>query len=557
MRDLRTTKPDSEHLQNHPPLRTADSMALAAGCVAFLFAPVLTLSAQPGNPIPAPPVQLPTPVTVSYSFSPATNYVPFFGYTNPEGAFCTASLIQDGAGRLYGVAPSGGNFGGGTVFSVRRDGTDFTVLHTFSPLAWRPGPAPTNPDGSKPTGLILAMDGWLYGTTAQGGTNGSGAVFRLSTDGASFTNIHNFAVNDGENPQGGLVQGPDGTLYGTAENGGTNGSGTVFRLRPDGSGFAVLYHFTPLTAGTNADGTQPFSGLILAGDGTLYGAARYGGPSGSIRMPGPSPIGSGTLFSIRTNGADFTILHAFTTFSGGLAPPNADGASPVAALTLGNDGRLYGTAPEAGPGGSGTLFRLDPDGSNFKLLHPFGYVPSSGLPDASYGLYPYGGLTLGSDGLLYGAAYGGGIVPSGTGYQLYFAGTLYRLNPDGTSLALLHSFSGVDPMTNTNSDGANSYSSLLQASDGRFYGLTSAAGTNGSGTLFSFAPPVVLQVGAADGLVFLTWPASATNFVLETSDTVAGTGWTPLTNGIITISNNFRLTLPSGSPAAFFRLYQR
>jgi hypothetical protein len=222
---------------------------------------------------------------------------------------------------------------------------------------------------------------------------------------------------------------------------------------------------------------------------------------------------------------------------------------------LGSDGRLYGTAPEASPGGSGSLFRLDCGGSNFTLLHAFGYPPL-GVPDPSYGLYPYGGLVEGRDGLLYGAAYGGGYFPGGG----YFAGTLYRLNPNGSDLALLHSFGEPDQLSDTNADGANPFVTLLQANDGRFYGLTSAAGINGSGTLFFFSPPVVLKVSTSNNLIVLTWPAAATNFVVETSDTAAaGSVWTPLplTNTIVSISNSFRLALSANSPAAFFRLHQR
>ena len=533
-------------------IRRAGTTVLAAGCIAFLFVPVLTLAAQPPQHLPGP-VQLPTPITVAYSFSPATNYVPFVGYTNQEGAFCTASLIQGEGGRLYGVARSGGRFGGGTVFSAQPDGNDFTVLHTFSALQGRSGIS--NFDGSKPMSLILGLDGWLYGTTVQGGTNGFGTIFKLSSDGVSFTNLHNFALDDGQNPRGGLVQGPDGTLYGTAQNGGTNGSGTVFRLNPDGTAFAVLHNFTALSSGTNADGTQPCSGLTLAADGTLYGTTKYGGPSGSIRVVGPSPIGSGTLFSIRTNGADFSVIHAFATFRGDFyQQTNSDGASPTAALLLGKDDRLYGSAPEAGRGGSGVLFRLDRNGSNFTVLHAFNYAPPLGFPDASYGLSPYGGLAQGSDGLLYGAAWAGGFFPDGG----FLAGTLYRVNPDGSGLALLHSFAELTGGGTTNADGADPVVTLLQAHDGRFYGLTSAGGVNASGTLFSFAPPVLLEVSRSNSLVTLTWPASASNFVLETSGTAApGSFWTSQTNGIVTIGNSFRLDLSPNSPAAFFRLNQR
>jgi uncharacterized repeat protein (TIGR03803 family) len=156
--------------------------------------------------------------------------------------------------------------------------------------------------------------------------------------------------------------------------------------------------------------------------------------------------------------------------------------------------------------------------------------------------------------MLYGACYGGGYFPDGG----YFAGTLYRLNPDGTGLALLHSFDGMDPISETNIDGANPWATLLKANDGKLYGLTSAGGPNGSGTVFSFAPPVVLQINVTNGLVALNWPASPTNFVLETSPTiVSGAAWTPLTNGITMVTNNLSLTLPASGGPAFFRLHAK
>lgn len=453
----------------------------------FFLASILMVAAQIS---PRPPnaklVELPASVNVLYTFNSATNYVPFLGYTNLEGASCTASLIQGRDGKLYGVAPSGGEFGGGTVFTLNTDGTGLAVLHAFTAVTYVSsvplGIFPfSNSDGNKPTGLMLGLDGNLYGTTSQGGTNGFGAIFRLGCDGSGFTNLHSFVASDGENPQGGIVQGADGTLYGTAENGGTNGSGTVFSLAPDGSAFSVLYSFTALNSNTNSDGMQPCGGLILSSNGWLYGTTRFGGPSGSFRAT-QAPVGSGTIFKLETNGASFTVLHAFDVFSNTtISPANNDGASPDAALLSGSDGKLYGTTPEAGSGGAGTIFSLGTDGINYTVLRAFDTTPFS----AGYGLYPYGGLVQGDDGRLYGAAYGGGLP--GT----YFAGTLYRLNPDGSGMAVLHIFDGLDSISETNTDGANPYDTLLKASDGKFYGLTSTGGANGSGTIFSFVPDVV------------------------------------------------------------------
>ena len=538
------------------PLLTTSSIVhgCRASCLFAFFLPssILMAIAQggPGSPNIAP-VQLPAPVNVLYTFTAATNHAAFGGYTNVEGAFCTAALVQDSDGNLYGVAPTGGDFGNGTVFSLNTNGTALTVLHVFSAFQLRSGLS--NPDGGNPTGLMLGLGGRLYGTASQGGTNGSGVIFQLNTDGSGFTNLRNFDPKEGGNPQGGLVQGPDGTLYGTTQNGGTDGSGTVFSLTSDGSAFTVLYNFTVLNNGTNADGMQPYGGLALASDGTLYGTARYGGPSGSVRTFAPERVGSGTIFSLKTNGTGFTVLHSFDTFSGDfLQPTNSDGASPYSALILGNDGRLYGTAPEAGQGASGTIFGMDTDGGNYTVLHAFDYIPHSPAFSTVYGLYPFGGLVQARDGLLYGAAYGGGFVPNGG----YFAGTLYRLNTDGDGLALLHSFASPDSYTKTNADGANPYATLLKGNDGRLYGVTSSGGTNASGTIFSFAPPVVLGVANSNHVVRLSWPISATNFVLETCTTLSSSSvWTPLTNDIAATGYTFTLTLPATNGNAFFRLH--
>jgi uncharacterized repeat protein (TIGR03803 family) len=166
---------------------------------------------------------------------------------------------------------------------------------------------------------------------------------------------------------------------------------------------------------------------------------------------------------------------------------------------------------------------------------------------SGYGLTPYGGLVEGDDGKLYGAAYHGG----------YYAGTVYRLNRDGSGLALLHSFASPDSYTGTNVDGAKPFATLLKGNDGKLYGVTSAGGTNNSGTLFSFVPPVALEVATSNHFVQLTWPISATNFFLETSDKLSPTStWAALTNNIGIDDYDFTLTLPTTNGAAFFRLHQ-
>jgi uncharacterized repeat protein (TIGR03803 family) len=148
-------------------------------------------------------------------------------------------------------------------------GQTFRTLHIFgSP------PAPGGP-------LVEGPDGTLYGTTTGGGTSGVGSIFKVRPDGSSFAHIYSFAgKGDGLNPNGNLVLSGN-TLYGTAL-GGSLGSGSVFKLNTDGTGFANLYIFSTVSGPanqlelTNRDGSGPSGGLILL-NGALYGTTSEGG----------------------------------------------------------------------------------------------------------------------------------------------------------------------------------------------------------------------------------------------------------------------------------------
>jgi uncharacterized repeat protein (TIGR03803 family) len=167
-------------------------------------------------------------------------------------------------------------------------------------------------------------------------------VFQLKTDGTGFTNLHSFTYGDGMNPRAGLILSGN-TLYATANQGGSNGDGTVFAVKTDGSGFTNLHHFAlgsyggPSYSYTNSDGGNPGAGLILSGN-KLYGTAERGGSSDG-----------GTVFALNTDGSGFTLLHDFIYGSGG--------ANSSAALVLSGN-TLYGTAWSGGSFGSGTVFRL-------------------------------------------------------------------------------------------------------------------------------------------------------------------------------------------------------
>ncbi len=186
-----------------------------------------------------------------------------------DGSTAYGRLVQGPDTILYGVARDDGPNGFGTVFSIDPGGATFTVLHVFGSVST---------DGSHPYGgLFLASDGKLYGTTEQAhnGT-GLGTVFRIDTDGGNFETIHTFEspASGGQDPQTPLMETPDGFLYGTTLNGGSAGQGCVFKLRRDGTGFQVVHSFS------SAEGTDPKASLIRIVGGLLYGTASAGGSGG-------------------------------------------------------------------------------------------------------------------------------------------------------------------------------------------------------------------------------------------------------------------------------------
>ncbi|MGD0058246.1 MAG: choice-of-anchor tandem repeat GloVer-containing protein [Verrucomicrobiia bacterium] len=298
--------------------------------------------------------------------------------------------------------------------------------------------------------LVQATDGNFYGTVGSGGTSNNGTVFRITPTG-SLTNLHSFAASgsDGANPSAELVQGSDGSFYGTTYSGGTSNNGTVFQITPTGT-LTSLHSFTGL------DGSNPQAGLVEGSDGNFYGTTYLGGASGS-----------GAVFRITPTGS-LTNLHSFT---------GPDGANPQSALVEGTDGNLYGTTYAGGTSGSGVVFRITTSGS-LTNLHSF---------IGADGGNPWAALVLGSDGNFYGTSYKGGTNKDGT---------IFQITPSG-SLTNLHMFA-------SGTDGAFPQDALIQASDGNFYGTTVNGGTNGVGTIFKLTVPLFPPANQISALQFFT-----------------------------------------------------
>ncbi len=199
-----------------------------------------------------------------------------------DGGYPFAGLVQSSDGNFYGTTYYGGRSGdNGTVFKISPDGA-LTSLYSFT----------GGNDGRSPrSGLVQGHDGYFYGTTAGGGTNYAGTVFKISPNGA-LTGWYSFTGgNDGSGPLAGLVQGSGGYFYGMTPNGGANGdNGTVFEVSSNGA-LTTLYSFT----GCN-DGENPEAGLLQGSDGNFYGTTSAGGDPNYNRD-------WGTVFEISTNGA--------------------------------------------------------------------------------------------------------------------------------------------------------------------------------------------------------------------------------------------------------------
>jgi uncharacterized repeat protein (TIGR03803 family) len=289
--------------------------------------------------------------------------------------------------------------------------------------------------------LVQGFDGNLYGTTLQGGSIDLGTVFQMTPSGM-LTTLYNFCVQngctDGVVPYTGLVQATNGNLYGTTSEGGANFIGTVFQITPAGT-------LTTLHSFDFTDGDQPEAALVQAGNGNFYGTTNQGGANGY-----------GTIFEI-TAGGTLTTLHNF-------AGSPSDAANPNSKLIQASNGNFYGTTPSGGTTGQGAVFEMTPNGT-VTLLHSFDYDD---------GANPDGGLVQASNGNFYGTTSAGGTRDDGTVFEITAAGkltTLYNF--------CVQAFcpDGVAPL-----DG------LIQATDGNFYGTAAVGGAYNGGTIFRITP---------------------------------------------------------------------
>jgi len=255
-----------------------------------------------------------------------------------DGSGPGARVAVDPQGNVYGMTPTGGAFGLGTIYQLhpRANGNyTFKVIHTFT----------GGTDGSSGSaGKMILRNGYFYGAATTGGAFGSGTVFELTptpTGEWDFRTLYSFRGQpDGVFPYGALLFDRSGNIFGTTYYGGVNGLGAVYQLAPRPTGEwreRVLYSF----AG-GGDGNSPISQMNFDSVGNLYGTTSEGG------------LGSGTIFKL-TRGQDGSWVESLPHLFQG--PPDA--AFPYSGMSN-RGGSFYGATTHGGDDDEGAIYKFTP-----------------------------------------------------------------------------------------------------------------------------------------------------------------------------------------------------
>jgi uncharacterized repeat protein (TIGR03803 family) len=361
-----------------------------------------------------------------------------------DGALPLAGLTIDRGGNLYGSANVGGSIGAGTVYNLKRSGSNFSfnLLYSFN----------GSEDGAGPQArVIFGPNGSLYGTTTGGGPDGHGVVFNLRPPPTacrtvicpwSEAMIYRFTGGaDGNQPETGDVAfDAAGNLYGTTAHGGdSSGDGVAYKLTPSHGTWTEsdLFEFA-------GSGSVPYSGMSSDGHGNWFGTTTAGG------------AGFGTVYELTPAGSGWMEQPIYTFLNGN------DGRFPTGGLIIDQSGDLYGTTSTGGHNGAGTVFKLTFAHGTWNIDVLFSFAGSAG---------PSGSLTMDAAGNLY------GITAQN---DPHIFGEVFQLTPSGTYNDLYDFQAG--------NDGAFPQGGVVMDSSGNLYGTAELGGANGKGTVWELEP---------------------------------------------------------------------
>ncbi len=369
-----------------------------------------------------------------------------------------------------------------------------TVLHNFTGR---------DDGGASQAGLTMDRAGNLYGTTNEGGTGGFGVVFRMSPAGSGWvlTTLHSFNSTDGASPDGGVIFGPDGSLYGMTTWGGNYGYGTVYRLRPSPTictsalcpwEESLLYSFTG-----GADGQYPgYGNLVFDHSGNLYGTTSSGGDGNG-----------GVVFKLTPSNGSWTesVLWNFSGSAGGL--------SPESGLIFDNAGNLYGTTNYGGTYGAGTVYEVSPSGSGWSEQT----LASIDFPNA----ITCGGVVMDGHGNLFGAS--GCFVPGQPG-------GVFELTPSNGSWTfnVLHAFT-------SSSYNEGPYDTPTLDAAGNVYGTSISTGAYGGGEVFKLTPSNGGWTYTSTSFDFTNGDGPTGSVILDAAGNIYGTTFSDGSDGFGTV----------------------
>ncbi len=347
------------------------------------------------------------------------------------GSFAGSELVQHTPnGKIYGTTQSGGVNDAGVLFEYDPSTDTFTKKIDFDRI----------PSGSAPAGLTKADNGSIYCTAGGGGLFDSGVLFSYTPGNTTITKHKDLNQSlNGSFPNNSLVAATNGRLYGMTPDGGTLGQGVIFEYEPISKAFIKKFDFSNATS----TGANPLGNLTLANNGKLYGMTNNGGANGG-----------GVLF-------EYDFLN--NIFANKIDLDYPTGSSPNGGLTLASNGKFYGLTSQGGTGGYGVLFEYDLSSNIYSKKIDFAFTN---------GFSPNANLIQSSNGKLYGTTAGGGASSNGTLFE-------YDL-----SLNVLNKIVDFDDT----STGSQPQGNLVQAPNGKLYGMTTRGGLNGDGVLFELNP---------------------------------------------------------------------
>lgn len=327
---------------------------------------------------------------------------------------------------LYSPSYQDGDFGIGAITKIDIANKEHTTEFSF----------PSPYQGKRPRSRLVEHEGKLYGTTANGGVHSSGLIFRFDPTDGSYEKLFDFKNDSlGNFPSNITLQ--DGKLYGTTQHGGKYDDGVLFSFDIESLAFQKLMDFEDSVSGEWPSASPTFLG------GKLYGSTQRG-----------SSKGYGLLFSYELESGVYKKIHEFDGIN--------TGAYPYAGLTI-HEGKLYGTTPNGGATGSGTIFMIDPTNESHTVLFDF-YGPESGTG-------PFGDLTVFGK-KFYGTTRFGGM-------NTVALGVLFSFDPLTLEFKKLHTFLSGD-------ENGGSPLATLTALGSKLFGTTNSGGINGNGVMFSF-----------------------------------------------------------------------